>query len=62
MIHIIFILMKPFSEPLFPVDVGRVILEVATNNKIELFHRMEKVISKKNFVLIWSDSSLYEWS
>lgn len=51
-IHIIFILMKPFSEPLFPVDVGGVIPEVTTNIKIEMFYHMKKVICKKNCIAL----------
>ncbi len=58
MIHIIFMLIKPVSDPSFPVDGGIVILEETTPVRIEMFHHRIKVITQNNFVLICSDPSL----
>ena len=37
MIYMIFILIKPFSDPLCPVDEGILILEETTHIRIEYF-------------------------
>ena len=58
MIHIIFILIKPFSDPSCPMDGSIVILEETTPIRIEMFHHRIKVITQNNFVLICSDPSL----
>ncbi len=58
MIHIIFILIKPFSDPSCPADGGIVILEETTPIRIEMFHHRIKVTTQNNFVLICSDPSL----
>lgn len=55
---IIFILIKPFSDPLCPMDENINILEGTTPIRIEMFHLRIKVISKNNFILIYTDSSL----
>ena len=57
MIHIIFILIKPFSDPSCPMDGGIVILEETTPIRIEMFHHRIKVITQNNFGLICSDPS-----
>ena len=59
MIHIIFILIKPFSDPSCPMDGGIVILEETSPIRIEMFHQRIKVIIQINFVLICrSDQTL----
>ena len=55
MIHIIFILIKPFSDPSSSMDGGIVILEETTPISIEVSHRRIKAITQNNFVLICSD-------
>ena len=57
MIHIIFILIRPFSDLSCPMDGD--ILEETTPIRIEMFHHRIKVITHNIFVLISSDSSLY---
>lgn len=47
MIYIIFSLIRPFSEPLWSVYGGDVILEESAPIKIEMFHNRIKVICKK---------------
>lgn len=44
---------KPFVAPSPPVDMGKVIQSDPMPPKIEMFHHRLKVISEKNFVLIW---------
>ena len=46
MIHNIFILIKPFSDPLCPMDGGIVILEETIPIRIEMFHYRIKVITE----------------
>ncbi len=56
MTHIIFILIKPFSDPSScPMDGA--ILEETTPIRMEMFHHRIKVITQNNFVLICSDPS-----
>ena len=57
MIHIIFILIKPFSDPSCPMD-GGIDSQETTTIRIEMFHHRIKVIAQNNFVLICSDPSL----
>ena len=52
------LLIKPFSDPSYPVNWGIVILEETTPIRIEMFHHRTKVITQNNFVLICSDPSL----
>lgn len=54
MIHIIFILIKPFSHPVCPMDGGIIILEETTPINIEIFHHWMKVITQNNFVVSFS--------
>ena len=58
MIHIIFILIKAFSDPSCPVSWGIVILEETTPIRTEMFHQRVNVITQNNFELICSDPSL----
>ena len=57
MIHIIFILIQPFSDPSCFIDEGIVILEETAPIRIEMFYHRIKVITQNNFVLICSDPS-----
>ncbi len=54
MIHIIFILIKPFSESSCPVDAGMDSVEETTPIRIEMFHLRIKVITQNNFIFIFS--------
>ncbi len=55
---IIFTLIKPFSDPLCPMDGGIFIVEKTTPIRIEMFHHRAKVITQNNFVLICSEMLL----
>ena len=46
--HIIFILIKPFSDPSFPIDGGIVILEETVRIRIEMFHH--ELITQNNLI------------
>lgn len=56
MIHIVLILIKPFSDPVCSMDGGTV--RESTSIKIEMFHHRGKVIAQNNLVLIDSDPTL----
>ncbi len=58
MSHIIFILIKPFSDPLCHVDAGMATLEETFPIRIEMFHLSIKAITQNNFLLICIDPSL----
>lgn len=47
-------LIKPFSDTLYPMDGGILILEETTLIRTEMFHHRIKVMTQKNFVLICS--------
>ena len=58
MIHLIFIIIQPFSDLLWPVDGGIVIQEETNPIRIDMFCHRIKVIPQYNFVSICSDPSL----
>lgn len=57
MIHIVFILVKPFSDPLFPLSGSGMILKETTPLRTEMVHHRIKVMSQD--VLTCSDSLIY---
>lgn len=55
MIHIIFILITPFSDPSSPMNVDTIILEETTAIRIDRLLHRTKGIAQNNFVLICND-------
>lgn len=59
LIKTIFILLKLFTDPLFPMNEGITILEETSPISIEMCHqRINVIIAQNNFIWICSDPSL----